>query len=94
MNEGNSRGVNVDLNMLNKPGTFLSAHALALYNWLKSPQGLDDPQSTRTLDRPLAIKGGRFRKTMFLGPVVRAHRGGIPPNLCQSDGGRAPVLVV
>ena len=42
MNEGNSRGVNVDLNMLNKPGTFLSAHALALYNWLKSPQGLDD----------------------------------------------------
>ena len=42
MNEGNSRGVNVDLNMLNKPGTFLSAHALALYNWLKTPQGLDD----------------------------------------------------
>ena len=42
MNEGNSRGVNVDLNVLNKPGTFLSAHALALYNWLKSPQGLDD----------------------------------------------------
>ena len=27
--------------MLNKPGTFLSAHALALYNWLKTPQGLD-----------------------------------------------------
>ena len=45
MNEGNSRGVNVDLNMLNKPGTFLSAHALALYNWLKSPQGLDECES-------------------------------------------------
>ena len=63
MNEGNSRGVNVDLNMLNKPGTFLSAHALALYNWLKSPQGLDElPNATRTflteefaLDRNIPI---------------------------------------
>ena len=51
MNEGNSRGVNVDLNMLNKPGTFLSAHALALYNWLKVeswPIGLYRHPPTKT----------------------------------------------
>ena len=34
--------------MLNKPGTFLSAHALALYNWLKSPQGLDEATGAQT----------------------------------------------
>ena len=36
---------------------------------------------------------GGFGKPCFW-DLVRAHRGGIASNLCQSDGGRAPVLLV
>ena len=55
--------------MLNKPGTFLSAHALALYNWLKSPQGLDERRfcwyrssrySARLVTRALSRWPGRW----------------------------------
>ena len=74
MNEGNSRGVNVDLNMLNKPGTFLSAHALALYNWLKSPQGLDDSGEwqSRLEMGVLTVSSATRRAVERFGPPGRA----------------------
>ena len=78
MNEGNSRGVNVDLNMLNKPGTFLSAHALALYNWLKSPQGLDERRRSTWRRRPTwgasAASVGGWRRTMAARPGCTDRR--------------------
>ena len=45
------------------------------------------------------LKGGRFLETgvflvQFFGTyVARAHRGGIASDLCQTAGGRAPILV-
>ena len=80
MNEGNSRGVNVDLNMLNKPGTFLSAHALALYNWLKSPQGLDE-----VLVAALIVYNAPRVAIAALPGTATRLRGVLCPTLCVTD---------
>ena len=62
MNEGNSRGVNVDKNMLTRATSqanfYLRLHSPCVSGFLKTPQGPDEPPPTPSAARSLKAADG------------------------------------